>query len=395
MAHKILAIDDHPETLSILVATLKGHGYRVVFSRSPFKGLELAAQEKPDLLMVDMNMPEMNGIEVVRRVRLMPQGDKLPIIMFTAETDSSIKMAGFKAGVDDYIMKPTDPTELIERVALLLEHVPDSDPDDQDRGVLSRDNSSGQPSSAKAQVGQLIALCGVRGGVGTTTIAINLAHILALTKQPTTLVDFDLRQGHIGLYLNQRIGRGLNEAARVPDAQLPQQVLQNRVAYRQNLHLLLTRPNLNGRHPIPNTSQITTILETLFQADQTVVADLGLAVTETTRAIQDRADHLILCLPPERVALAAAKLYLEEMKASTFSHTSLHVLVCDMQMGVSLPQQSIEKYLHCSLLGMLPLPYEELVMASNKGVALAQAFPKSPTLAALYKMSLKLVPASN
>ena len=397
MAHKILAIDDHPETLSILVTTLKEHGYRVVSSRSPFKGLQLLESEEPNLLLVDMNMPEMNGIELVRRVRAMSQMGTMPIVMFTAETDSATKMAGFEAGVDDYITKPTDPIELIERVESLLEQIPDPDPDNELRQifnsghVLTPRHDVAEPLPAVAEEGKLIALCGVRGGVGTTTVAINLAYMLALAKYETTLVDFDLQQGHIGLYLNQKMARGLNDVVNLPTEQLQQRLLQQRVAYHSNLHLILTQPNMNGRQPTPTTSEITTILGTLLKPGRHIVADLGLGATSVTRPVLERADHLILCLSPERIALAAAKRYLADVKSSLFFHTTLHVLVCDMKRGVTLPRQAIEKYLSHPVLGVLPIQYKELVMASNKGVPLAQAFPKSPTLAALQKISLKLV----
>ena len=398
MAHKILAVDDHPETLSILVTTLKGHGYHVVFTRSPFKGLQLAESEKPDLLLVDMNMPEMNGIELVRRVRAAPQGDKLPIIMFTAEVDIATKMAGFQAGVDDYIMKPTEPMELIERVASLLKHVPDPDPNnklkqiDTNNNVVAKIKPPEPPPPAVAE-GQLIALCGVRGGVGTTTTAINLACILALTKHPTTLVDFDLRQGHIGIYLNQKMTHGLNQINNMSVSRIHQEVARQRIAYRNNLHLLLAQPNINGIRPIPTTNEINTILEALLKPGQHVVVDLGGAGNTAVQPVLDRADHLIVCLSPERVALAAAKRYLDDMSASLFLHTKLHILVCDMQMGASLPRESMEKYLKHHLLSTVPIRYRELVMASNQGIPLIQAFPKSPTLATLYKVSLELIPA--
>ena len=398
MAHKILAIDDHPETLSILVTTLKSHGYRVLSSNSPIRGLKLATSARPDLLLVDMNMPEMNGIELVRRVRDTPQGRNLPIIMFTAETDAATKIAGVQAGVDDYITKPTDVIELIERVEALLERPPNSEPANEPQQPRKNDNIHPQdkqsaPTPPLVEEGQLVALCGVRGGVGTTTITMNLAYMLALMKHPTTLVDFDLRQGHIGLYLNKRVASGLNDVANMATSQLRQQLLKQRVQYRNNLHLLLTQPNMNGRLPTPNANETAAILETMLTPGQYIVADLGQGITNSTQPTFDRADHLILCLPPERIALAAAKRYIGDIKASLFFHTTLHILVCDMNKGVSLSKPAIEKYLNHPVLGILPIRYKELVIASNKGVPLIQAFPKSPTLAALYKICLKLFPA--
>lgn len=399
MAHKILAIDDHPETLSILVATLKRYGYRVVFSRSPFKGLQLAESEVPDLLLVDMNMPEMNGVEVVRRVRALPALGKMPIIMFTAEDDIESKKRGFAAGVDDYILKPTEPAELIGRVEALLEDVPDPEPQPHNLGqgdkpmpILTPDGSQAKArASDDGDDGKLIVLMGSRGGVGTTTVAINLACVMARLKRPTILADFDLQQGHISLYLNQKTNQCLNEVAEVATQFLGNQLPQQLVQYGENLQLLLARPNLNGRFPVPTATQLTTILEAMIQPGNYVIADLGLTATDTTQPILDRADHVIVCLGPERVALAAARRYVDDIQNSLFFHTMLHVLMCDMNTGMRLPRQSVEKYMNRSLLGLLSIPRNELIQASNKGMPLVKAFPQSNLVAELRQVAGQLM----
>ena len=399
MAHKILAIDDHLETLSILVTTLKSNGYRVVFSQSPFKGLELAESEKPDLLLVDMNMPGMNGLEVVRKVRAIPHLSQIPIVMFTAESDIENKRLGFQVGVDDYILKPTEPGELIERVESLLRYVPDSE----------RENSSGKEVEiAQAWAGdggeihlrqpddddegKLIVLLGSRGGVGTTTVAINLAYVMAQLKRPTTLVDFDYQQGHISLYLNQKATQSINEVAEVATSLLSDQLPPQFVRYGEHLQLLLARPNMYGRYPVPTANQLITILEMMLKPNCCVIADLGLGATDATRPVLDRADHLIVCLAPERIALAAARRYLEELQESLFFHTSLHVLMCDMNPATSLPKQAIEKYLGRPLLDVLSIPRYELIQASNKGIPLARAFPQSGFIADLRQMANQFMP---
>ena len=120
MTHKILAIDDHPQTLDIIVAALKQYGYRVVSSLSAVEGLRLAQEEQPDLVLLDVNMPDMDGLEACRRLRADPQLENVPIIMFTAEDEPHQRLAGFDAGADDYLTKPTNPTEMIARIEGIL-----------------------------------------------------------------------------------------------------------------------------------------------------------------------------------------------------------------------------------------------------------------------------------
>ena len=119
---KILVVDDHPETLDIITSVLAQHEFNVFSARSGFRGLSIAEQEHPDLIMVDGMMPEMDGWEFCRRVRKSASLAHTPIIMFSAEDDPRQKLAGFDAGADDYLTKPTEPDEMIDRVrALLLE----------------------------------------------------------------------------------------------------------------------------------------------------------------------------------------------------------------------------------------------------------------------------------
>ncbi|MEJ2748165.1 MAG: response regulator [Anaerolineae bacterium] len=120
MTYKILAVDDHPETLDIVVITLKQYGYDVVSTTLPREALKLAEAEKPDLVLLDVNMPEISGLEVCRRLRANPDLATVPIIMFTAEDEPYQKLAGFDAGADDYLTKPTDPEEMIARIEGIL-----------------------------------------------------------------------------------------------------------------------------------------------------------------------------------------------------------------------------------------------------------------------------------
>jgi Flp pilus assembly CpaE family ATPase len=106
-----------------------------------------------------------------------------------------------------------------------------------------------------------------------------------------------------------------------------------------------------------------------------------------TRPVLDRADHLIVCLSPDRIALVAARRCLEELKESLFSHTQLHVVMCDMNPALSLPRQAVERYLDRPLLAVLSMPRKELIEASNKGIPLGQAFPQSAFMTDLRLMA--------
>ncbi|MDQ2951809.1 MAG: response regulator [Chloroflexota bacterium] len=116
---KILAIDDTPENLRLLDALLTPRGYELVMASSGPQALALLASERPDLLLVDIVMPDMNGYEVTKRVRADPDWRHLPIIMITA-TGGADLVRSLEAGADDFVSKPFDQHELLARVKSLL-----------------------------------------------------------------------------------------------------------------------------------------------------------------------------------------------------------------------------------------------------------------------------------
>lgn len=116
---KILAVDDTPENLRLLDALLTPRGYELVTASSGTEALALIESERPDLLLVDIVMPEMNGYEVTKRVRADAASRHLPIIMITA-TGGADLVRSLEAGADDFVSKPFDQHELLARVKSLL-----------------------------------------------------------------------------------------------------------------------------------------------------------------------------------------------------------------------------------------------------------------------------------
>ena len=120
MAEKILIIDDDLDTLRLVGLMLQRQGYQITAAHNGKQGLEKALEDTPNLILLDVMMPDMDGYEVARRLRGNPQTEKIPILMFTAKTQLDDKVAGFEVGADDYLTKPTHPSELQSHVKALL-----------------------------------------------------------------------------------------------------------------------------------------------------------------------------------------------------------------------------------------------------------------------------------
>src|SRR3990172_2298462 len=120
MSENILIVDDDLDTLRLVGMMLQRQGYAVSSASSGQQAIELAQKEPPDLILLDIMMPEMDGYEVARRLRANASTQNVPIIMFTAKTQVDDKVMGFEAGADDYLTKPTQPRELIAHMRAVL-----------------------------------------------------------------------------------------------------------------------------------------------------------------------------------------------------------------------------------------------------------------------------------
>ncbi|HLH26718.1 MAG TPA: response regulator transcription factor [Chloroflexota bacterium] len=113
----ILVVDDEPRYVRWISVNLRASGYRVLAAADGQTALDLAAGERPDLVLLDIGLPVLNGLEVCRRIR---EFSTVPIIMLTAKAAEADKVAGLDAGADDYLPKPFGPPELMARVRAVL-----------------------------------------------------------------------------------------------------------------------------------------------------------------------------------------------------------------------------------------------------------------------------------
>jgi diguanylate cyclase (GGDEF)-like protein len=116
MAESILVVDDDPDIARFVEVNLRSAGYDVSVAGDGEEALERASELRPDLVLLDVMMPRLDGFEVAQRLRKNPQTANTSIIMLTAKALSSDKVTGLQSGADDYIIKPFDPIELLARV---------------------------------------------------------------------------------------------------------------------------------------------------------------------------------------------------------------------------------------------------------------------------------------
>lgn len=146
---RVLIIDDEPDILSLLSLHLKLNHYMVFQASNGKKGIETAQLEKPDIIVLDVMMPEMDGFEVAKALKDNPETANIPLIFLTARTQTEDKIKGFLVGADDYLIKPFDFEELQLRIKRSLKNY--------SKGDSSSEVKVFQNSSLEFQINKWIA----------------------------------------------------------------------------------------------------------------------------------------------------------------------------------------------------------------------------------------------
>ena len=117
---KILLVDDEPDILEIVSYNLSSEGYNIFTANNGIKAITAAKKHNPHLIILDVMMPEMDGIEACEKIRKIPEISETVIAFLTARGEDYSQLAGFEAGADDYITKPIKPKVLVSKVKALL-----------------------------------------------------------------------------------------------------------------------------------------------------------------------------------------------------------------------------------------------------------------------------------
>ena len=120
MKTRVLVVDDESDAIELIEYNLKGAGYQVFTAANGTKALEMARRHQPDVIVLDLMLPEVDGIEVCKTLRRNPETTEIPILMLTAKADEIDRVIGLEVGADDYVTKPFSPRELVLRIKNIL-----------------------------------------------------------------------------------------------------------------------------------------------------------------------------------------------------------------------------------------------------------------------------------
>jgi len=357
---RILVIDDDLDLLQMMRLILQRAGHEAILTGDGADGIAKAVQVHPDMAIVDVMMPGMNGYQVVRKLREDPTTADITILVLTARAQPVDRDAALAAHADGYMAKPVSPAELLQNISELLSR----------RGQASLPNNI------------VLTVFSLRGGVGKTTIAVNLALALRQAGREVCLVDLSERSGHAATQMRLQAKTSWAEALAQINS-LNSDTLDPLLMRHESGLRLLPSPFLPSTQP-PAGDAVARLLGLLKLKFGVTVVDLG-AWDDAGRAVISASDLLLVVLSPEVASLQTTAATLRILKAMNVPDEKSPLVLNCVAPKAGLAASAIEKALGRPL--TIGLPYDELqVQALGQGVPLILSQPAAPLVAGVRQL---------
>lgn len=315
MTEKILIVDDDVETVRLIGLMLQRQNFEVIVAHSGEQAIELASAELPDLIVLDVMMPEMDGYSVARKLRNQEDTAEIPILMFTAKGQVEDKVSGFDSGADDYLTKPVHPAELVAHI----------------RSLLNR--SQHIPGQSK-NTGYVLGVIAPKGGMGVSSTAIALA-IAVHNKTQNQVIAAELKPGmgswKVSLGLKQ--SDGLTSLLRQKDGSIIRSEVENHlVKTTYGVRLLLASNDLADVNLLSCSDNLLGIVTHLARLAQFVILDIGTPNIPCFNRLVSVCNELLVISEAQPESLKRTCMLLEQLPSLNTNHkTEVNVAVINRQ----------------------------------------------------------------
>lgn len=360
----ILIIDDDDVTLRLAAHIFQKAGFEVTTAASGAEGLHLVESVNPDLVISDVMMPDMSGLEVCQYLRNNPATAWTPIILLSAKSTVEDKLQGFEVGADDYVGKPVSHKELLARA----------------NALLVRARRTHQPNA------RIIAAVGVKGGVGVTTTLVNVAVQLASQGSNPILAELRTTRGTLGHNLAMSPaedlgGLLLDDPAKIKTIDVLRRVTRHKTGVRA-----LLGPRQVGDYQLTE-AHTHLVLEALKDQTDYLLLDLPGVTGGGVQLALESSDQILLVLEPEAISIECARADLEILRQlGLFDRTALLVVTRARSSNLIAPKD-IEQRLGVTVLGVLPPSPEVFYLAASLANPVVLSKPDSLAATSLLKLT--------
>lgn len=368
LPRKILVIEDDPGAARLIGYTLERQGYQVLAAANGPAGLRRAQEEAPDLVVLDIMLPGLDGFQLCRRLRTESQTSHIPIMILSGKTQESDKATGLRLGADEYITKPHDPSELVRRMESLL---------------------------AKKAVGhaKTIAFLGCRGGVGTSTVAANVAVVLAEKNKRVTLVDLCPYCGMVAAFLGLKPEHTIAELLQQSPGTVNRQELQAVMTPHATGLMVLASPQTADRYQELPPSAICQLFQELRSMADYVVSDAP--QSDAAKAILKHCEVVVLVTGAESGALNNVSSTAALLQKNGIDGGRLAAVVVDREglvshMDFARVTPIIESATKIRLMGIIPHDSQVPIEFEARGTPVALADPRRPVSLALRQLAERI-----
>jgi pilus assembly protein CpaE len=374
---RILFVDDEEQIRKLLSTWLTRHGYEVTLATDGWEALKAIRAKAPDLVITDVNMPNMNGFELTRRLRADHRTARIPVVMLSARKQADDVLTGYAEGADEYIPKPVEMALLSAKIEVLIK----------------RFRATQGIEGASKRGGKVILFIHGKGGVGCTTLAVNSAVALAATTiYRVTLLDLNLEFGNAPMLLNLKPERTLADLAEedheaLDDATFSRYVVQDRSGVR-----VLAGCDIPERAELVTVPAVQQSIDRLRgQSDYTLI-DTPASFSQQVLAALDVADAVVIVTAAHLPSLKATKETLEVLEKLSYPNERT-VLVVNRTSESGVEMDQISRFFNRK--ADLIIPYTPACDdAADRGRPLTMLHPESAAAKVMRDLAAQIAVAA-
>jgi len=363
MAYKILIVDDDVDTLKFLRVLLTREGYEVVEAVNGTEALNLAQSIVPNLIVLDIMMPDIDGLQVTRELRSKPLTAHIPILIFTAKNQLEDKVAGYEAGVDLYLAKPIHPLELQANIRTILK-------------------SADRPKTGPlpAEKGRVIGVVAAKGGLGVSTVALNLAiSYKKATNARAIAAELKPGEGSWGIELGLDNKTGLSKLLSLGVPEITSRAISEVLVPTQyGVPILLATNDPRAGVLGANAQQYRAIIDQLAALAEMTFLDIGTSFHPSFDAIVENCNELVLVIDPQPLCINQSRTLLDYLKPQGFGTIKpiSIVMVNRARADMSMSMSQIEEVLGMNVMIGIPPSGEQAYYSATKNVPLSLVQPE-------------------
>jgi pilus assembly protein CpaE len=370
---KILIVDDDPVTTSWLRALLEPEGYQVTIARTGAEAIEHVHSDPPALILLDLVLPDTDGVDFCRILRLTPASANAWIIILSAKTSRADITAGLGAGADDYIPKRRGAdSQLLAKSKLML------------------GRRRPEPTSAEETThGRLVSFFSAKGGSGTTTLAVNTAYAIPefAPKASTLLVDMVFPLGAVGHMIGSQATETIARLSHQTPGSIDRVTITRHMSPKGQFgfNFLLSADDLQEAQAL-DVSRIVPIFGRLREMFDIIVVDFGHALSRVTLPILEGSDLIYAIVIPDATGVALTKLSLGYLLSRRVPQDRI-ILIQNRTVPRSwLSREDMEKELGMPIAITIPYDGEQIPLSTNAHEPYLERYGNSGTAVTLREL---------